>query len=141
MRRAADAATIGFAALMIFQAALAAGAPLGAAAWGGADAHLATGQRVGSAVSVLIYLAAIVIVRGRAAGRVERRHRWGTWALVAVFALATAANVASDSSWESHLMAPVALVLCGLCVVVARTPDRDAPGEQERRGAAVGHAH
>jgi hypothetical protein len=138
MRRAADAATVGFAALMIFQAALAAGAPLGAAAWGGAGADLTTAERVGSAVSVLVYLAAIAIVRGRAAGRAERRYRWGAWALVAAFGLAALANVASESRWENLLMAPVAVVLCALCAVVARAADREAP---RRRGAVAGHAH
>jgi len=139
MRRAADAATIGFAALMIFQAVLAAGAPLGDAAWGGTDAHLTTGQRIGSAISVVVYLAAIVVVRGRAAGRAERRYRWGTWGLVVVFALSTVGNVASESHWENYLLAPVALVLGALCVVVARAPER--PGEEDRRRAVVSHAH
>jgi hypothetical protein len=136
MRRAADAATIGFAALMIFQAALAAGAPLGAAAWGGAEAHLSAGQRVGSAISVLVYLVAIAIVRGRAAGRSERRYRWGTWALVVVFAMATAANIASESHWENYLLAPVALVLCVLCAAVARPRRLPADSAPNARRAA-----
>jgi hypothetical protein len=120
MRRAAQAATIGFAALMVFQAALAAGAPLGDAAWGGVHAHLTTGERVGSAVSVLVYVAAILVVRGRAAGRPERRYRWGIWALVAVLGIAGVMNLASESRWENFLLAPVALVLAALCIVVAR---------------------
>ena len=36
MRRVAQVATLGFGALMAFQVALAAGAPLGHAAWGAA---------------------------------------------------------------------------------------------------------
>lgn len=120
MRRAAQAATIGLAALMVFQAALAAGAPLGDAAWGGAHAHLATGERVGSAISVVFYLAAILVIRGRAAGREERRYRWGMWALTVILAIAGVMNLASDSRWESFLLAPVAVVLAALCAVVAR---------------------
>lgn len=120
MRRAAQAATIGFAALMVFQAALAAGAPLGDAAWGGVHAHLTTGERVGSAVSIFFYLAAILVVHGRAAGRQERRYRWGVWALVVVLGIAGVANLASESRWENFLLAPVALALATLCVVVAR---------------------
>ena len=50
MPRAAQIATVGFAGMIVFQAALAAGARLGDAAWGGADAQLTAGQRVGSAV-------------------------------------------------------------------------------------------
>ena len=61
MRRAAHAATIGFAALAVFEAALAAGAPLGDAAWGGSAAHLTTGQRVASAVTAAFWIAAIAI--------------------------------------------------------------------------------
>jgi hypothetical protein len=120
MRRAAQAATIGFGALMVFQAALAAGAPLGDAAWGGAHAHLTTAERVGSAISVFIYLAAILVVRGRAAGREERRYRRGIWAIAVVLGLAGVMNLASESRWETFLLAPVAVVLAALCVVVAR---------------------
>jgi hypothetical protein len=120
MRRAARAATIGLTALLVFQAALAAGAPLGDAAWGGEHAHLTTGERVGSAISVCFYLAAILVVHGRAAGREERRYRWGIWALTVILAMAGVVNLASDSRWENFLLAPAAVVLAALCVVVAR---------------------
>ena len=122
MRRAAQVATIGFAGMIVFEVALAAGAPLGDAAWGGAHTDLTTGQRFSSAVSVLFYAAAIVVVRRRAAGRAERRYRWGTWGLAVVFALAALMNLASESQWENYLMAPVALVFAALCVIVARAP-------------------
>src|SRR6188474_2281023 len=115
MRRSAQAATIGFAALAIFEAALAAGAPLGEAAWGGSAAHLTTAQRVASAVTAAFWLAAIAVVRGCAAGRVERRYQWGTWGLVAVLGGSALLNIASESAWESYLLAPWALVLAGLC--------------------------
>jgi hypothetical protein len=121
MRRAADAATVGFAALATFQVALALGAGLGKAAWGGSHAHLPPGQRVASAVAAAFFVAAILVVRGRAKGRAERRYRWGTWALAVVLGLSGLANLASDSRWESDLLAPAALVLAALCIVVART--------------------
>jgi hypothetical protein len=70
-------------------------------------------------VAVFFYLGAIVVVRRCATGRVERRYRWGTWALVVVFGVAALANLACDSEWENYLLAPVALVLAGLCFVVA----------------------
>lgn len=63
MRRVAQVATLGFGALMAFQVALAAGAPLGHAAWGGSQAHLTAGQRIGSAAAVVFYVAAIIVVR------------------------------------------------------------------------------
>jgi len=130
MQRSARGLIVGFAALAVFQAVLAAGVPLGRAAWGGEHAHLTTGQRIGSAVSVLVYLAAIVIVRRRAAGRPERSYRWGMWALAVLLAAAALANAASGSAWENFLLAPVAIVLAALCVVVAR-------GERRTAGIAV----
>jgi hypothetical protein len=140
MPRAAHVATIGFAGMIVFEAALAAGARLGDAAWGGAHAQLTTGQRVGSAVSVLFYAAAMIIVRRRAAGRVERRYRWGTWGLAVIFALAALMNLASGSPWENYLMAPVALVLAALCVIVARTPTGHRGRTPEGPPATVAHA-
>jgi hypothetical protein len=131
MRRAAQAATIGFAALMAFQAALAAGAPLGDAAWGGAHAHLRPGERVGSAISVFAYLVAILVVRRRAAGSGERRYRWGIWGLVVVLSISGVMNLASASHWENFVLAPVALVLAALSLVVARS----APTARERASA------
>ena len=127
--RAARVATIGFAGMIALEAALAAGAPLGDAAWGGAHAQLTTAQRFGSAVSVLFYAAAIIIVRRRAVGRAERRYRWGTWALSVVFALAALMNLASESRWESYLMAPLALAFATLCLIVARAPAAARPGD------------
>ena len=143
MPRAAQAATIGFACMIVFQAALAAGAALGDAAWGGAHAHLTAGQRFGSALSVLFYAAAIVIVRRRAAGRMERRYRWGTWGLAAIFTLSAFMNLASESRWENYVMAPVALALGAACVTVARMvpprgPDAAGPRELDRNVQRTG---
>ena len=33
-------------------------------------------------------------------------------------------NLASESRWENYLMAPAALVLAALCVIVAHAPTR-----------------
>ena len=85
-RWAAAFATIGFASLAVFQAALAAGANWGHAAWGGDDAHLSAGQRVASATAAIVYVAATLIVLGRA-GIIWRARsnaalfRWGMWFL------------------------------------------------------------
>jgi peptidoglycan/LPS O-acetylase OafA/YrhL len=119
MRLISNVIMIGFAALAAFQVALVAGAPLGHAAWGGAHAHLTTNQRIGSAAAVAIYVAAIFVVRGRAAGRAKRRYRWTTWALGPLLGLGAVANFASDSSWENYLLAPIAVVLAALCLVLA----------------------
>lgn len=133
MRRAAQAATIGFAALAVFEVALAAGAPLGDAAWGGSAAHLTAGQRVASAATAAFWIAAIVVVRGRAADRAGRRYRWGPWGLVALLGVSALLNFASDSAWENYLFAPIALLLAGLCGVVAHTAPPVARGPDTRR--------
>ena len=133
MSRAAQAASIGFAAMVAFQIALAAGAPLGHAAWSGADAHLSTAQRVGSAVSVAFYALAIIVVCRRAAGRTERRYRWGTWALVCILGISTLMNAASSSPWERYLLAPIALALAALCAVVAHGASRATARESDNR--------
>jgi hypothetical protein len=128
VRRAAHAATIGFAALLAFQVALAAGAPLGHAAWGGTHAHLSIAQRVGSAISVAFYAVAILGARRRASGRQARRYSWSTLGLVGILGLSALMNAASNSTWERYLLAPVALALAVLCAVVAygakRSPAR-----------------
>ena len=103
-------------------------------------AQLTTGQRFGSTVSVLCYAAAIIIVRRRAAGRPERCYRWKTWGLAVFFALAALMNLASESQWENYLMAPLALVLAALCVIVAHAPTGHRERTAEGPPAIVAHA-
>jgi len=109
---AALGATLGFASLALFQIALAAGVSWGHAAWGGANAELATAQRIGSAVSMLIYVFAIAVVLGRARvwrtrGR-ETFFRRMTWVLTAFLAVGALPNFASESQWENFVMGPLA---------------------------------
>jgi hypothetical protein len=124
-RGAAVAAAIGFAGNAIFQIALAAGAPLGHAAWGGAAAQLSTPERIGSAVAVIVWMAAALIVLGRVGlwslGKRERIFRWGTWVLVGVNGVSALANFASSSRWENLVWGPTAAVLAVLCILVARS--------------------
>ena len=65
-RDVAVAAAVGFLLIAIFQAALALGAPLGRAAWGGTRTHLPTGLRIASAAAVVFWLLASLIVLGHA---------------------------------------------------------------------------
>lgn len=135
VRRAAMAVAVGFAALVAFQLALVAGAPLGRAAWEGTARVLPTSFRIGSSVTVLLYsLAALVVLRH--AGFPVRwvspafAHR-GTWAVVVILPLSALANFASESPWERFLMAPVAVVLAVLSFIVARNAD-DTVGASEQ---------
>ena len=123
-REAALLASIGFVGIAIFQLALAAGAPWGHAAWGGAHAHRSTALRSASAGAVVFYAAAALIVLGRAGilrGRCNSApFRWGTWFLAVAMAIGALPNFASQSRRENLMFGPLALVLAILCVVVAR---------------------
>ena len=125
VRLAAMLAALGFASLAAFQAALAAGAPWGHAAWGGENADLSAAQQGASAVAAVTYVAAAVIVLCRAGviwpGRGGAAiFRWGTWFFAAAMAVGALPNLASQSRWENFILGPLALVLAALCVVVAR---------------------
>jgi len=123
-RTPAVAAAAGFLAIAVFQVALALGAPLGRAAWGGTHARLPMGLRIASAFAVGVWVLAALIVLGRAGFQVSPLPpaivRWGTWILVGMLVLGALLNFASPSSWERFLMGPVALILAVLCFVVAR---------------------
>jgi hypothetical protein len=133
-RTAAKAAACGFAGIAAFQVALAAGAPLGHAAWGGADARLPTRLRVASAGSVPVYAAAALVVLGRAgcwgSGRRSTLFQRGTWALAGLMSVGAVANFASRSRWERVVWGPTALTLALLCAAVARS----APPRNRRAG-------
>jgi hypothetical protein len=129
-RAAAVLAAIGFAGIAVFQVALAAGAPWGHAAWGGANANLSRAQRTASTAAVLCYAAAALIVLGRAgiwrAGSMRTLLRWATWILAAAMGIGAVLNFASQSRWENLVWGPTALLLAILCTVVARsTADPD----------------
>ena len=124
VRTAAVVAAVGFLAIASFQAALALGAPLGRAAWGGAHTQLPTRLRIASAFAVVIWLIAALIILGRAGFQVSAMPpafvRVGTWILVGVLPLGAIMNFASPSSWERFIWGPVALILAALCLLVAR---------------------
>jgi hypothetical protein len=117
-------AASGFVAIAVFQAALALGAPLGRAAWGGTRTHLPQGLRVASGVAVIFWSLAAVVVLARsdvdATSVPDVVARWGTWILVVVLLVGAVMNAASSSPWERFLWAPLALVLAVLCFFVAR---------------------
>ena len=124
-RLAAVLAAIGFASLAVFQTALAAGVPWGHGAWGGENADLSAAQQGGSAVAVVICVAAALIVLCRAGEIWPARSnaaifRWGNWFFAVAMAVGALPNFASQSGWENFVLGPLALVLAALCFVVAR---------------------
>src|SRR5438067_7966530 len=87
-RAAAAAAATGFSLLATFQLLLALGAPLGHAAWGGAQERLPSGLRIASAFAAVVFVVAALMVLSRAGYRMSPLPlsvaRWGIWVLVAV---------------------------------------------------------
>ena len=111
------------AGLIVFQAALIAGAPLGHFAWGGQDRVLPVQKRLGSAISIGLYLIFAVLVLQRAG--LANVLPWpgivvvATWVLAGYFALGIVLNAVSRSRPERLTMAPLSAVLTVLTVIVA----------------------
>jgi hypothetical protein len=121
---AATTAAVGLLGVVLFQLAIAAGAPLGRASWGGThEGALPTGLRVASGVAVLFWaFAALVVLRRGGIGPLalpDAALRWGTWFLFGLLLLGALMNVASPSGWERYFWAPYTLILAGLCFLVA----------------------
>jgi hypothetical protein len=123
IRASCVAAAIGFAAIAVFQGAIAAGAPLGRAAWGGTHVRLPQRLRAASAVAVVFWVLAALVALARAGFEGSpipfTVARWAIWILVVVMPIGALMNAASRSPWERFLWAPVALVLAVLCLVLA----------------------
>ena len=120
---AAPLAAAGFLFIAAFQFALARGAPLGRAAYGGRNAVLSPRLRRASAVAVVIWLLAAVVIL--AAGSVlavplpDVVLGIGPWVLVVLSALGTIVNLASSSPWERFGWAPFSAALAVLSFIVA----------------------
>ena len=118
---AATAVCLLLGALGVFQALLVWGAPLGRFAWGGQHGVLPRRLRVGSLVTIIVYVLIGWVVLARAGQRSGGPSMWAvaTWVIAGFFLLGAAGNLASKSRPERLVMTPVALALCGLTVVVA----------------------
>lgn len=117
------AAATGFLAIATFQAAIAAGAPLGRAAWGGTHVRLPPRLRAASAVAVVVWILAALVALARARFDVSpipfTVSRWAIWILVVILPIGAVMNAASRSPWERFLWAPIAFVLGVLCLALA----------------------
>lgn len=115
--------TVLMAGLIVFQLALIVGAPLGHFAWGGQDRVLPVQKRLGSAISIGLYLVFAVLVLQRAG--LATVLPWpgavfvATWVLAGYFALGIVLNAVSRSRPERLTMAPLSAVLTALTVIVA----------------------
>ncbi len=107
----------------LFQVALAAGAPWGAAAWGGANAGvLQVGLRVASGVSALVWAGVAAVSVGRVLGSVGRRRL--LLGVAAYSTLGIALNAASPSQTERAVWVPLTAVGAGLAWMAWRESRR-----------------
>lgn len=124
MEIAAVTAAVLIGAVIVFQVALALGAPWGRAAWGGRHAGaLPTRLRVASAGAAVV-LAVVGWIVLAAAGLIATSPLPGswlepaTWVATAYFALGALVNLISRSRVE-RIWAPVSLVAAICCGIVA----------------------
>jgi hypothetical protein len=118
----AIAAATGLGVVAAFQLAIALGASLGRASWGGRHQGVLPARlRIASAVAVAVWAFAALVVLGRAGlGPLSGTFlRWATWVLVGALVLGALANAASTSRWERYLWAPLALAEAILVAIVA----------------------
>lgn len=100
-RFVAIVASVGFTGLFVFQVLLAAGLPLGRAAFGGTSATLSSELRIASAVSALLCLGAIWSMLARAGmcftgKRARGIARWTIRGYTVLFGLSTLANISAN---------------------------------------------
>ncbi len=111
--------------VVVFQLALAAGAPWGQVAMGGRyPGRFPTQLRIGALVqaALLSFLALIVLSRAGVGFPVlDPVSGWMVWIAVAISLLSLILNLITRSKWERRLWAPVALVLvvCSLLVALS----------------------
>jgi len=128
------AAAIVFAALtagiVAFQLALAAGAPWGDYAMGGAYSGVYPPPMRAAAVVQAVVLAVFALVVLARAGLPPRRWarvaRWLVWVVVVLSAVSLVLNLATPSGGERALWAPVAAVMLAANLVVAVGARREA---------------
>ena len=112
--------------VIVFQIALAAGAPWGAYAMGGAfPGQFPPALRVTALVQAALLAGMALIVLARA-GLIlpgwQRSSRWLIWFVVGFAALSLFLNLITPSAGERAIWAPVAFVLLVSCAVVAFRP-------------------
>jgi hypothetical protein len=121
---AACVAVVLLAVIIVFQMALALGAPLGKAAWGGQnEGVLPTRLRIASAVAALLIYPLIIVAILGSAGFIEGdflpvSERQLMWALGGLFTLGGIANLVSRSRIE-RLWAVVSISIAVCCAVIA----------------------
>jgi hypothetical protein len=124
MRLAAIVAVVLLAVVGVFQIALALGAPLGFAAWGGRyGGVLPAGLRIASGMAGVVIYPLISLFVLASAGLIKADWMPGTgkagmWGLAGLFTLGALANFASRSKRERY-WGPVSLIIGVCCANIA----------------------
>lgn len=114
-----------FAGLAVFQFALALGAPLGRFAWGGGHERLPAPLRIGSAISIALYVLFCAIIAERAG--LIALFPWssvstiGAWLVAGYLGLGIVMNAISRSKPERYTMTPLVIVLFAMALIVAQS--------------------
>lgn len=120
---AATLASFILAGLAIFQLLLAAGAPIGNYAWGGAHRVLPLAFRLASLVSVFLYCCFSFVILSKAdiisSSLPSSVIGISMWVLTAYFTLGILMNAASRSKNEKRVMTPIVSILALLFLYVA----------------------
>lgn len=115
--------------VILFQFALAAGAPWGNFAMGGAyPGQFPPELRVAAVVQAIILALLALVVLSRAGITLQkwsRTSRWLIWVVVAFSAISLVLNAITPSAGERAIWAPVALIMLTCSVLVAIR--KDAP--------------
>ncbi len=118
--------------IIAFQLALAAGAPWGEYAMGGAfPGQFPPALRIAALVQValLVGLAVIVLARAGLVALWSRAARWLIWVVVGFSALSLVLNLITPSAGERAIWAPIAFLLLISSAVVAFTNPSAPPAQ------------
>lgn len=115
------AALVLLAALAALQMLVAFGLPLGHFVWGGQHRILPARLRVGSVISVAIYIgvAILLLSRGGVIPGDSTFVRVAVWVLFAFFILSTIMNGISRSRPERFTMTPISIALATATLIIA----------------------
>lgn len=109
--------------LSLFQLSLAFGAPLGQYAWGGKHKVLPPSLRVGSALSLLVYLVITICLLSKSG--IYQIIQQGTflnilvWVIFVYLVLGIFMNAISRSKRERYTMTPIVILLASCALTVA----------------------
>jgi hypothetical protein len=128
-RTAARVATLGFAVAILLQLFLAAGILPITMAWGGSQSVLTSVLQLASVAAALVFVGCAHVIRRRVgldgADRPRRIVKVLSWVITGFLFINTLGNLASQSSGERLVFAPLTFALALACLVVSMSAEAD----------------